>query len=154
MSGHKEDIVRSIRNSMLAATAAFAIAVAGTACGQSSVEQREDAAELQRKADQAAVDADRKAREEQRDAQRTANESGGRLDAAGETFSVKTALMADKVVDASDINVDSIAETRTIVLRGTVPTADQKKRAEEIALREAADGFKVDNQLTVKARPQ
>jgi len=144
--------VRSIRDSMLAVTASFAIAVAA-ACGQSSNEQREDAAELQRKADQAAADADRKAREEQQDAQRTAREAGGALDAAGETFSVKTALMADKVVDASDINVDSIAETRTIVLRGTVPTAEQKKRAEEIATRES-DGFKVDNQLTVKARPQ
>jgi osmotically-inducible protein OsmY len=146
--------VRSIRNSMLAATAAFGIAVAGTACGQSSGERREDAAELQRKADQAAVDADRKAREEQQDAQRTSREAGGRLDAAGETFSVKSALMADKMVDAGDINVDTIAETRTLILRGTVPTAEQKKRAEEIAKREAAEGFKVDNQLTVKARPQ
>ncbi len=145
--------MKSIRNSMLAVTAAFAIAVAGAACGQASEERREDAAELQRKADQASADADRKAREEQRDAQRTANEAGGKLDAAGETFSVKTALMADKTVDAGDINVDTIAETRTMVLRGTVPSAEQKKRAEEIAKREA-DGFKVDNQLTVKARPQ
>ncbi len=145
--------MRSIRDSMLAVTAAFALAVAGAACGQSSEESRGDAAELQRKADQAAVDADRKAREEAQDAQRTAREAGGRLDAAGETFSVKTALMADKMVDASDINVDTIAETRTIVLRGTVPTAEQKKRAEEIAMRDS-DGFKVDNQLTVKARPQ
>lgn len=139
---------------MLAVTAAFAIAAAGTACGQASEERREDAAELQRKADQAAVDADRKAREEQQDAQRTASQPGGRLDAAGETFSIKTALMADKMVDASDINVDTVADTRTVVLRGTVPTVEQKKRAEEIAKREAAEGFKVDNQLTVKARPQ
>jgi osmotically-inducible protein OsmY len=146
-------IVKSIRNSMLAATAAFAIAVVGVACGESSQEQRQDAAELQREADQAAADADRKAREEQQDAQRTARESGGRVDAAGETFSVKTALMADDIVDASDINVDTVAETRTVVLRGSVPTAEQKKRAEEIAMRES-EGFKVDNQLTVKKRPQ
>lgn len=145
--------MKSIRNSMLAATATFAIAVFGVACGQSSEEQTDDTAELQREAEEAAAKADRIAREAQQDAQRTAREAAGRLDAAGETFSVKTALMADDIVDASDINVDTVAETRTIVLRGTVPTAEQKTRAAEIAMRES-EGFKVDNQLTVKARPQ
>lgn len=145
--------MKSIRSSMLAVTAALAFAVAGSACEGTSQGAREDAAELQRKADQAATDAQQKAGEESRDAQRTANEAADRLDAAGETFSIKTALMADKTVDASDINVDSFADTRTVVLRGTVPTMEQKKQAEQIAKREA-EGFRIDNQLTVKARPQ
>jgi osmotically-inducible protein OsmY len=138
---------------MLAVTAALAFAVAGAACERTSQGAREDAAEMQKKADQAATEAQEKAREESRDAQRTANEAGGRLDAAGETFSIKTALMADKTVDASDINVDTFGDTRTVVLRGTVPTMEQKKQAEEIAKREAA-GFRIDNQLTVKAQPR
>lgn len=143
--------MKSIRHSMLAATAALAIAFAGTACGRSSDEAREDAAELRRDADDAATVARDKAREEAQDAQRAANDRSGRLDAAGETFAIKTALMADKTIDASDINVDTFGDTRTVVLRGTVPTAEQKKQAADIAQREA-EGFRVDNQLTVKAR--
>ena len=76
---------------------------------------------------------------------------GERAGAATETFDVKAALIADKTVDASDINVDTIAATKTVVLKGTVPTAAQKDQAEQIAVREAA-GYKVDNQLTVRAR--
>ena len=76
---------------------------------------------------------------------------GERAGAATETFDVKAALVAEKAVDASDINVDTMAETKTVVLKGTVPTADQKQLAERIAIREAV-GYKVDNQLTVRAR--
>lgn len=139
------------RHSMLAVTAAFAITATSTACGRSSDEAREDATEMQRKADDAATDAREKAREEAQDAARAANDRSGRLDAAGETFAIKTALMADKTIDASDINVDTFGDTRTVVLRGSVPTAEQKTQAEEVAKREA-EGFRVDNQLTVKAR--
>lgn len=140
----------SIRNSMLAVAAtAFAFSVAGAACTQSPEDAREDVAEMPQKADQAAADAQQRAREEAQDAQRTAAEVGGRAGAAGETLAIKTALMADKMVDASEINVDTFAETRTVVLRGSVPTPQQKQQAEDIAKREAM-GFTVDNQLTVK----
>jgi osmotically-inducible protein OsmY len=54
-------------------------------------------------------------------------------------------------VDASDINVDTFAATKTVVLKGTVPTEAQKAAAERIAVREAV-GYKVNNQLTVRAR--
>ena len=57
--------------------------------------------------------------------------------------------MADSTVDASDINVDTFHETKTVVLKGSVPTAAQKTEAGRIAAREA-DGYKVDNQLVVK----
>jgi hypothetical protein len=77
--------------------------------------------------------------------------AGERAGAATETFDVKAALIADKTVDASDINVDTFAETKTVVLRGTVPTEAQKDTAERIAIREA-EGYKVNNQLTVRAR--
>ncbi len=59
-------------------------------------------------------------------------------------------MIADDTVDASDINVDTFHETKTVVLKGSVPTAAQKTEAARIAAREA-EGYKIDNQLTVKA---
>ena len=55
---------------------------------------------------------------------------------------------SDGRVDASNINVDTSADTRTVVLKGTVPTAEQKATAERIA-QEQAKGYKVTNTLTV-----
>jgi hyperosmotically inducible periplasmic protein len=68
--------------------------------------------------------------------------------AASNTVDVKSALIADGRVDASSINVDTNAETKTVVLKGTVPTAEQKTAAEAIA-HDKAEGYKVVNQLTV-----
>ena len=68
--------------------------------------------------------------------------------AAAETFDVKAALIADGRVDASNINVDTSASTKTVLLKGSVPTAEQKATAERIA-REQAKGYAVNNQLTV-----
>lgn len=141
----------NIRNSMLAAAAALAVSVGATACERTANDAQEEAAELQRKADQAAVEAQQRARETSQDAMRTASEGAGRADAAMETFDVKTALLADKDIDASDINVDTIRDTRVVVLRGTVPNAAQKDLAGTIATREA-DGYRIDNRLTVKAK--
>ena len=44
--------------------------------------------------------------------------------------------------------MDTSADTRTVVLKGTVPTAEQKATAERIA-QEQAKGYKVTNTLTV-----
>lgn len=53
--------------------------------------------------------------------------------AAGlETADVKSALIADGRVDATNLNVDTIASTKTVVLKGSVPTAEQKTTAETI----------------------
>jgi len=68
--------------------------------------------------------------------------------AAAETVDVKSALIADGRVDASSINVDTSASTKTVVLKGSVPTAEQKSIAETIA-REQAKGYTITNQLTV-----
>jgi osmotically-inducible protein OsmY len=71
--------------------------------------------------------------------------------AAAQTVDVKSALIADGRVDASNINVDTSADTRTVVLKGTVPTAEQKATAESIA-RDKAKGWTITNQLTVAAK--
>ena len=68
--------------------------------------------------------------------------------AAVETVDVKAALIADGRVDASNINVDTFASTKTVVLKGSVPIAEQKATAEAIA-REQAKGYTINNQLTV-----
>ena len=68
--------------------------------------------------------------------------------AATNTVDVKAALIADGRVDASNVNVDTLASTKTVVLKGTVPTAQQKATAEAIA-RDKAEGYTINNQLTV-----
>ena len=65
-----------------------------------------------------------------------------------ETIDVKTALVSDATLDASNINVDTYGDRKLVVLRGTVPTAAQKDEAGRIAQQEAP-GYRIDNQLTV-----
>lgn len=75
--------------------------------------------------------------------------TGGRAaDAALETADVKAALTADSRVDAGDINVDTDHLSKTVTLKGRVPTAAQKVVAEEIAVKRAV-GYRVENQLSV-----
>jgi osmotically-inducible protein OsmY len=74
-----------------------------------------------------------------------------KVDAAKQVADVKLALMADRSVDGSRIDVDAEEATRTIHLKGTVPTPAQKTTAERIA-REKAQGWKVHNMLTVAGK--
>ncbi len=69
------------------------------------------------------------------------------------TVDVKSALIADGRVDASNINVDTSSSTKTVVLKGSVPTAQQKTTAEAIA-RDKAEGYTINNQLTVAPTKQ
>jgi len=92
-----------------------------------------------------ADDAGDKAKEAGRDA-------AGAIKGAVETIDVKSALMADRTVDASHINVDTFHETKTVVLKGSVKTATQRDEAARIAAAEAT-GYRIDNQLTVVPNP-
>jgi hypothetical protein len=65
-----------------------------------------------------------------------------------ETIDVKSAIIADKTIDSGAIDVDTFQDKKLVVIRGSVPTEAQKKRAEEIA-RENAKGYTVQNQLAV-----
>jgi hypothetical protein len=155
-------IVRRVHNGVLGLTAAFAFALATVACDNTARGVREDTAKATEsakdKTDAAKAEAKEEAaearaagREAAADAKRTAGQAGAAIDAAKETIDVKTALMADDTVDASDINVDTFHETKTVVLKGTVPTSAQKTAAGKIAAREA-EGYKIDNKLTVKTK--
>lgn len=79
----------------------------------------------------------------------TAGNAGAAMGAAMETADVKTALLADTRISATDINVDTNKDTKTVTLKGTVPTAEQKRIAEEVAKMKAPE-YKVINELTVK----
>lgn len=79
----------------------------------------------------------------------TANTTAGTFDAAAQTLQIKTALIADKTVDAEGINVDTDGMTKTVTLKGHVPTVAQKAAAARIAKEKAPD-YKVVNQLVVK----
>ena len=93
------------------------------------------------------------AKDVKREAKPAAKEVGEVVDATKQHLDVKAALLADKAVDASHIDIDVNKDTKVLVLRGTVPTAAQKAAAERIA-RDKADGFAVRNELTVMAVPR
>jgi hypothetical protein len=92
------------------------------------------------------------AKDVKREAKPAAKEVGETVDATKQHLDVKAALLADKAVDASHIDIDVNKEAKILYLRGTVPTAAQKAAAERIA-RDKADGFVVRNELTVMAKP-
>ena len=68
-----------------------------------------------------------------------------------QAIDVRAALMADKAIDASKIDVDADGATKTVTLKGTVPSAAQKSAAEKLA-RAKAEGYTVKSQLTVAAK--
>jgi osmotically-inducible protein OsmY len=57
----------------------------------------------------------------------------------------------DKTIDAGAIDVDTYADKKLVVLRGSVPTEAQKARAGQIA-KENATGYTIDNRLAVVPR--
>lgn len=67
---------------------------------------------------------------------------------AAETVDVKTAIIADKTIDSGAIDVDTYQDKKVVVLRGSVPTEEQKRKAGMIA-QDNAKGYRVDNQLAV-----
>jgi osmotically-inducible protein OsmY len=69
------------------------------------------------------------------------------------TPKVKSALIGDSRIDASTINVDTIAAAKQVVLKGTVPNAAKKDLAGQIAAQELAkmqSSFTVKNDLAIK----
>ncbi|PYQ48358.1 MAG: hypothetical protein DMF78_21455 [Acidobacteria bacterium] len=118
---------------------------------------KDAAQEVKEKVEPAAKDAKREAKPVAKDVgekiKEGARETGRAVDATMQHLDVKAALLADKTVDASHIDIDTDKDAKILYLRGTVPTAAQKKAAERIA-RDKADGFTVRNELTVMAVPK
>jgi osmotically-inducible protein OsmY len=144
----------SLKNGFLAIALLSSLSLA--ACSNTAAGVEQDARENADKAATAADRAEDKARpaaeEAAADTKEAAREAGNAASAAIETIDVKSALMADRTVDASHINVDTMHETRTVVLKGSVKTATQRDEAARIAAAEAP-GYRIDNQLTVVPNP-
>lgn len=125
---------------------ALAIVVSSVACSDRMEPRATDAAPT---AGTAGRDAGKAVADTARTAGDAVANAGRAADAAVETMDVKAALMADSRVDAAGINVDTNHTTKTVVLKGAVPTAEQKTLAEQIA-REKAVNYQVQNDLTVR----
>jgi predicted small secreted protein len=112
-------------------------------------EARDANAEVKQEAREAGQSMERagdKVAQETRDATHTV---GATLDAAAQTMQIKTALIDADNLDANDINVDTDGATKTVTLKGHVPTAAQKAAAERIA-KEKAPEYSVSNLLEIR----
>jgi hyperosmotically inducible protein len=80
----------------------------------------------------------------------TGKTTGQNIDDASITASVKSKLVADKAANLTRVDVDT--NSGTVYLNGTVESAEQKTRAEQLAWQ--ASGVKnVVNNLQVQRRP-
>lgn len=151
----------SFKNGYLAIALMSGLSLA--ACSNTAAGIEEDAKENADKAAAAAAEAKAEAEEaaaEAKDAtagaraevKEEARDAVGAIKGAIETIDVKSALMADRTVDASHINVDTFHETKTVVLKGSVKTAAQRAEAARIAAAEAPT-YRIDNQLTIVPNP-
>jgi hypothetical protein len=151
----------SLKNGFLAVALMSGLALA--ACSNTAAGAKKDAdinadkaaaatEEGKEKADRAGEKAAEAGREVAADTKEAARGAGDALKGAIETIDVKSALMADRTVDASHINVDTFHETKTVVLKGSVKTATQRDEAARIAATEAP-GYRVDNQLKIVPNP-
>ncbi len=144
----------SLKNAYLAVALLSSLSLA--ACSNTAAGAKKDAEENADKAAATPESASEKAAAESREAAAESKEATrdatGAIAAAVETIDVKSALMADRTVDASHINVDTFHETKTVVLKGSVKTATQRDEAARIAAAEAP-GYRIDNQLTVVPNP-
>lgn len=144
----------SLKNGFLAIALLSGLSL--VACSNTAAGVEQDARENADKAATAADRAEDKARpaaeEAAADAREAGRDAGSAIAGATETIDVKSALMADRTVDASHINVDTMHETKTVVLKGSVKTATQRDEAARIAAAEAP-GYRIDNQLTIVPNP-
>jgi predicted small secreted protein len=131
---------------------------------ENTAEIKEEAREANAEAKQEAREANAEIREETREAgnaveragDRVADETrdatrsvGATLDAAAQTMQIKTALIDADDLDAGAIDVDTNGDTKTVTLKGYVPSAAHKAAAERIAKQKAPD-YRIVNNLVVR----
>ena len=65
------------------------------------------------------------------------------------TGAVKAALLQDNSIDVSDVDVDTDQVSRRVTLKGRVRSAAVRDKVVDLA-REAAPGYTIDNELTIR----
>ena len=147
---------------LLRGLAAVVIIGSAAACDETARGVKQDAQQVEAKTRDERAAATAKAREVGQDVRRAAERAAGaaaqaseelaeRASAATQTVDVKSALMADPAVDATRIDVDTDYRTKTVTLKGYVPTDAEKSAAEAIA-RAKAEGYTIVNSLVVRPR--
>lgn len=116
------------------------LATAALAVGCSQAERND----MANKADQEMRQAGQTAKQEMKKA-------GQAMDEGVNSTRIKSALLSSKKLDASYINVDT--EQKTVFLRGSVKTADQKKLANDLTNNMIAPDQKLVNELKIAANP-
>jgi osmotically-inducible protein OsmY len=129
-------------------TAASAADDAARATERAAEESREAAAEGSEKAKETGEAIAEKSRQAGQKADAAIDKTARTGDAAQQTLDIKSALLADSRVTAARIDVDTDANAKTVVLKGSVPNAGQRKTAEDIAMSKAP-GYRVKNELTI-----
>lgn len=131
---------------------------------KNTAEAKQEAREANAEAKQEAREANAELKQEAREAgnaaeragDRVANETkdathsvGATLDAAAQTMQIKTAFIDADNLDANNIDVDTDGATKTVTLKGHVPTAGQKAAAARIAKEKAPD-YTIVNNIVVR----
>jgi osmotically-inducible protein OsmY len=106
-----------------------------TACENTADGVRQDAAIAAEKTEQAA------------------EQTGTAVGAAAKTAEVKAALIADSRVDADFIDVDTDGDRKTVTLKGTVRTEEEKAVAAVIAAEKAGADYTIVNSLGINPTP-
>ena len=132
-----------------AGDAAKAAGAAAESAAQDAVNNAEGAVDAVQNASQRTGEAEASVKQAGRTAREKVNEAAEAAAGAVQTAQVKGALVADSSVDAKGIDVDTDAQTKTITLKGHVPSAAQKTAAERIAVEKASPGYSVRNELVV-----
>jgi len=112
-------------------------------------EAREATAGIKEEAREAGAAAERAGDRVAQEAKEATRSVGATLDAAAQTMQIKTALIDADNLDAGSIDVDTNGDTKTVTLKGHVPTAAQKAAAERIAKEKAPD-YRVVNLIEVR----
>jgi predicted small secreted protein len=119
------------------------------ASAEAKEEAREANAEMKQEAREAGNAAERAGDRVATEGRDAAKSVGATLDAAAQTMQIKTALIDADNLDANNIDVDTNAASKTVTLKGHVPTAAQKAAAERIAKQKAPE-YQVVNSLQVR----
>ena len=124
-------------------------AAAKEASAEARQEAREANAEVKEEAREAGNAMERTGDKAAHESKEASQSVGATLDAAAQTMQIKTALIDADDLNANDIDVDTNGETKTVTLKGHVPTAAQKTAAERIA-KQKAPNYRIVNQIQVR----
>ncbi|MBX3169801.1 MAG: BON domain-containing protein [Candidatus Eremiobacteraeota bacterium] len=95
--------------------------------------------------------ADQSMQQAEQTAKKEVKKAGQALDEGMSSTRIKSALLASKKLDASNINVDTAQ--KTVFLRGSVKTEEQKKLANDLTNNLMEPDQKLVNELKIAAHP-